>query len=161
MGIHSRALFFRIIKIRKMSVLKSKKFHKSYLRITAIGIAAFGPVFFLGSMLPTSAPAAWTLDFLSWPVDGAQRYDAPTTRFLSALTGGFLMGWGTTVWCLQKWVYDIAPEAVRKSVLAGVLCWFVFDSAGSIASGNPSNAIFNVIVLIICAGPLWWQASEE
>jgi hypothetical protein len=143
-----------------MSVFMTKKFHKSYLKFTAFGIASFGPVFFLGSMLTTSAPAAWTMDFLGWPLDGVQNYDAPTTRFLSALTGGFLMGWGTLVWCLQRWVYDLAPEPVRKSVVAGVLCWFVFDSAGSIASGNPSNAIFNTIILIIFVGPLWWRAKE-
>lgn len=32
------------------------------------------------------------------------------------------------------------------------------DSAGSIASGNASNAFFNVLVLALAAGPLWWPA---
>ena len=43
---------------------------------------------------------------------------------------------------------------MRKSVVVGVLAWFVLDSAGSIASGNPSNALFNVVVLLIAVGPL-------
>jgi hypothetical protein len=134
-------------------------FHKAYLKFTAIVIGSFGPIFFLGTILATSEPARWSLDLLSWPIDGVQNYAAPTTRFLSALTGGFLFGWGVCVWCLQKWVYDLAPEEVRKSVLTGLLAWFCLDSAGSIASENPSNALFNVIVLLIAVGPLWKSAK--
>jgi len=137
----------------------TQKSHKNYLKITAIVVGSFGPVFFLGTMLPTSEPARWTLDFLSWPIDGIQTYEAPTTRFLSALTGGFLTGWGVMVWCLQKWVYDLAPEPVRKAVLTGIVSWFLVDSTGSIASGNASNAVFNVVVLLIAIGPLWKPAS--
>lgn len=139
----------------------TRTFHKSYLKVTAFVIGSFGPVFFLGTMLVTSEPARWTLDFLSLPIDGIQNYDAPTTRFLSALTGGFLFGWGVCVWFLQKWVYDKAPEEVRKSVLAGILAWFFLDSLGSIASGNPTNAFFNLVVLFIAVGPLWKSATPS
>ena len=139
----------------------TQKNHKNYLKGTAIVVGSFGPVFFLGTMLPTSEPARWTLDFLSWPIDGIQTYEAPTTRFLSALTGGFLMGWGVMIWCLQKWVYDLAPEPVRKAVLSGIVSWFLVDSAGSIASGNASNAVFNLVVLLVAVGPLWKPAGTS
>lgn len=135
------------------------QFHKSWLLLTSIIIGAFGPVFFLGSMLATSESARWSLDLLCWPVDGAQNYQAATTRFLSAITGGFLFGWGVCIFFLRKWVYDKAPDETRKAVLAGLLAWFILDSCGSIASGNSSNAFFNVIVLIIAVGPLWKSAS--
>jgi hypothetical protein len=137
----------------------TQQFHKSWLKVTAIVVGSFGPIFFLGTMLPTLEPARWTLDLLSWPLDGAQSYAASTTRFLSALTGGFLLGWGVTIWCLSAWVYDTAPEAVRRTVLTGMLSWFVLDSAGSIASGNASNAFFNILVLLLAVGPLWRPAS--
>jgi hypothetical protein len=133
-------------------------FHKLWLKITALVVGSFGPIFFLGTMEPTLEPARWSLDLLSWPLDGATTFEHPDTRFLSALTGGFLLGWGVTVWCLASWVYDAAPEGVRKSVLTGLLAWFVLDSAGSIASGNASNALFNIIVLLIAVGPLWRPA---
>ncbi len=141
--------------------MATQKFHKFWLKITAFVVGSFGPVFFLGTMLATSEPARWTLDFLSFPLDGVQNYEAPTTRFLSALTGGFLFGWGVCIWFLQQWVYDKAPEEVRKAVLFGVLAWFVLDSLGSIASGNVSNAFFNVIVLLIAVGPLWTPATPQ
>jgi len=134
--------------------------HKFWLKITAIVIGSFGPVFFLGTMEPTLEPARLTLDLLSWPIDGATTYASPDTRFLSALTGGFLLGWGVMIWCLSAWVYDTAPEGVRRSVLVGTLCWFCLDSAGSIASGNASNALFNVAVLLLAVGPLWRPARD-
>lgn len=138
----------------------TQKFHKFWLKITAIVIGSFGPIFFLGTMASTLEPARLTLDLLSWPIDGATTYASADTRFLSALTGGFLFGWGVTIWCLSIWVYDKAPEAIRKTVLIGLLSWFVLDSAGSIASGNTSNAIINILVLIIAVGPLWKPAKD-
>ena len=137
----------------------SHQFHKFWLKITAFVVGSFGPVFFLGTMKATAEPARLTLDLLSWPIDGATTFASADTRFLSALTGGFLTGWGVMIWLLSTWVYDKAPEAVRRTVLTGVLCWFFVDSAGSVASGNPSNVLFNVFVLLIAVGPLWLPAK--
>jgi hypothetical protein len=146
--------------INNRSSIMSHKFHKFWLKITAIVVGAFGPVFFLGTMGSTLEPARLTLDILSWPIDGVTTYSSPDTRFLSALTGGFLLGWGVMIWCLSSWVYDKAPEAVRRTVLIGILSWFFLDSAGSIASGNTSNAFFNILVLLLAVGPLWHPARE-
>ena len=110
-------------------------------------------------MLETSEPARFTLDLLSWPIDGLQNYEASTTRFLSALTGGFLFGWGVMIWCLSMMVYDKAKKKKKKSVLIGLLSWFLLDSVGSITSGNFSNVFFNIIVLLLAVGPLWLQAK--
>ncbi|MGE8721222.1 hypothetical protein ACO2KH_07810 [Leptospira terpstrae] len=136
------------------------EFQKFYLKITAVVIASFAPVFFLGTMSATSEPARLTLDLLSWPIDGKTTYSSPDTRFLSALTGGYLLGWGVNVWMLTRFVFDKAPNEVRISVLIGLFAWFFLDSSGSIASGNFSNAIFNVFVLLIADGPLWVSAKK-
>ena len=141
--------------------IMTHRFHKFWLKVTAFVVGSFGPVFFLGTMIATMEPARLTLDILSWPLDGATTYASPDTRFLSALTGGFLLGWGVMIWFLSVWVYDHAPEAVRKAVLIGVLSWFFLDSAGSIASGNASNVFFNVLVLLLGVGPLWRPARDS
>jgi hypothetical protein len=138
----------------------SHGFYKFWLKITAIVVGSFGPVFFFGTMESTAEPARLSLDLLSWPIDQTQSYSAPTTRFLSALTGGFLLGWGVMIWCLSGAVYNAAPEGVRKSVLIGLLAWFVLDSTGSITSGNLSNVLFNVIVLLVAVGPMWRPARS-
>jgi hypothetical protein len=44
--------------------------------------------------------------------------------------------------------------------LGGLLAWFLLDSTGSIASGNASNAAFNILVLLALAGPLWFKARS-
>ncbi len=137
----------------------SHEFHRFWLKITAVVGGAFAPIFFFGTMASTLEPARFSLDLLNWPLDGAQTYAAPETRFLSALTGGFLLGWGVTIWCLSSWVYDAAPEAVRRSVVTGALAWFLLDSAGAIAADVPWNAAFNVIVLLIAVGPMWRPAT--
>lgn len=139
---------------------RTQKFHKQYLRVTAFVVGSFGPIFFLGSMLDFSEPARWSLDLLSWPIDGTQTYSEPTTQFLSALTGGFLLGWGVTIWFLSQWVYEKAPNQVRKSVLFGLCSWFILDSLGSITSGNSSNVLFNIIILLIAVGPLWLPTTK-
>jgi hypothetical protein len=142
-----------------MYTLTTHKFHKLWLKITSFTVWSFAPIFFLGSMEATSEPARVTLDLLSWPIDGLTTYQSADTRFLSALTGGFLVGWGVMIWCLWKWVYDKAPEEVRKTVVIGLLSWFVLDSVGSIASGNASNAFINILVLFIAVGPMWRPAK--
>lgn len=133
---------------------------RAWMKFTAFSIAIFGPIFSLGSVESIAEPARWSLDFLAWPLDGAQQFTAPTTRFLAALTGGFLLGWGMMIWFLATRVHTVAPEPVRQAVLAGLLAWFVLDSTGSVASGFAVNALFNVAVLLILVGPLWFPARQ-
>lgn len=63
--------------------------------------------------------------------------------------------------CLRQWVFDSAPEATRRAVVAGLVAWFFLDSAGSIAAGVVSNVGFNFIVLLLAVGPLWRAAKED
>ena len=138
----------------------NKAIHKRYLLVTAIVVGAFGPIFSLASMKDFAYPAALGMDFLSWPIDGQPEFIHPGIQFLTALTGGFLFGWGVTIFCLRQWVFDQAPEGVRKAVVVGLLAWFILDSMGSVASGNASNALFNILVLLMAVGPLWFRAKD-
>ena len=145
-----------------MNSLNSHEGHKFWLKITALVVGGFvGPILFLGTMPDTSEMARWTLDLLSYPLDGKQTYNDPTTRFLSAICGGVVLGWAAMIWSLSVWVYDKAPKFTRKSTLTGLIVWFIFDSTGSITSGNASNAIVNVGLLLTAAGPLWVPAKKE
>jgi len=138
----------------------TREFQKFWIKVVAIVAGGAGPILFLGSMTATMEPARLLLDLLSWPIDGTTTYSSPDTRFLSALSGGFLMGWGMLFWCLSSRVYDLAPEDVRKSCLYSLATWFALDSTGSIASGNASNALFNILVLLLTAVPLLRPAKE-
>lgn len=141
--------------------MASSSTHKNWLLVTAIIIGIFGPALTLGTMEQTDGLARLGLQLLSGPGYATRSYDSDTLRFLSALTGGFLVGWAVTIAALRKWVYDAAPEGVRRTVVAGLLAWFVLDSTGSIASGTPWNAFFNVLVLLLCVGPMWRPARAS
>lgn len=138
----------------------SRSFQKAWLVFVGLAIAAFGPVCFLGILPATQGPAAFTLDLLSWPIDGAPDLAAPGTRFLLALTGGFLMGWGVLIAGLALRLHDQAPDAVRGAVLWSLCAWCALDSAGSIAGGHASNALFNLALLALLAGPLWLSKRQ-
>jgi hypothetical protein len=138
---------------------RTQKFHKKYLKISGILVALFGPICFLGTMSEFAEPARIALDLLSWPLDGRESLEDSTVKLLSALLGGFLLGYGVTIWSLSYLVYDKAPEMVRKAVLIGLCSWFVLDSLGSVAGGHASNAVWNVLVLLSFIGPLWLPAK--
>lgn len=144
-----------------MPDVTSQTAHKAYLLVTAVVVGSFGPVFFLATMDGGGGVARWTLEFLNGPGGDAESFADGTTQFLSALTGGFLFGWGVMIFCLRRWVYDLAPEGVRRSVVVGLMAWFVLDTAGSIASGTPWNAFFNVMVILLAVGPLWRPARAR
>jgi hypothetical protein len=143
-----------------MNRIRTTAFHKAWLIVTAIVIGSFGPVFSLATRQATSGPARWALDFLNGPGGDRESYADGTLQFLSALTGGFLFGWGVTVLCLRFWAFDLAPNGVRKCVVTGLVSWFVLDSTGSLASGNAWNAFYNVVVLLCAVGPLWLPAND-
>lgn len=140
---------------------RTQRFHKKYLKVTAFLVACFGPICFLGTIPVFAEPARWTLDILSWPLDGQESLDDSSARLILALLGGFLLGYGVTIWCLSSFVYDKAPEMIRKSVLIGLCSWFVLDSFGSIAGGHASNAAWNILVLLLFVGPLWLPAKSK
>lgn len=139
----------------------SHAYHKFWLKITAVIVMSFAPLFFLATMEATAGPARLMVDLIAWPLDGATGWEAHETRFLFALLAGFLLGWGVMIWGLQAWVYDLAPEPVRRVVLSGILAWFVLDSLGSIASGTALNVLANVGILFLAVGPLWRPVPES
>ncbi|MEL6680966.1 MAG: hypothetical protein AAFQ51_19850 [Pseudomonadota bacterium] len=132
--------------------------HRVWLKISAALIGFFGPALTLGTMPATDGAARLGLDILTWPVDGFPDYGSEEIRFLSALTGGFLVGWAVMIWMLSSRAYDLAPEAVRISVVYGACAWFVVDSFGSMTSGYWPNVVWNILVLLLVVGPMWRPA---
>jgi hypothetical protein len=139
-------------------MVRTHKFYAQYLKISGFLVASFAPICFLGTMPEFAEPGRWTLDLLSYPIDGRESMDDTTARLLAAVLGGFLLGYGVTIWKLSA-VYEKAPELIRKTVVTGLCAWFVLDSSGSIAGGHASNALWNIPILLAFVGPLWWPAQ--
>ncbi len=107
----------------------------------------FGSVIALASLPATAAPTVFLADLVLWPIDGGQSF-TPESRLLSAILGGVMLGFGTTLVVLVARFYPRDPELVRTVILAGVWVWFVADSLGSLAAGAPLNALLNVGFLL-------------
>lgn len=134
--------------------------HKLWLKVAAVIIGFFGPLLTLATMPAFNEPARLILDLLTWPIDGFPSYEARELWFLSALTGGFLIGWAVLVWQLAVHVYDHAPEGVRRAMLVSACTWFAFDSTGSVTSGHWPNVLWNILILLLVVGPLWRPATD-
>lgn len=138
--------------------LRTHKVYKGWMKFTAFIVGSLGPVFFLASA-GFEGPAEFTLDLISWPLNGEPLL-TESALVLSAVSGGFLVGWGLMIYFLSIWIYDKAPDLVRKTVLISLLGWYVLDSSGSILSGNEWNALFNSILLLLAIGPMWVPARK-
>ena len=78
------------------------KSHKLYLRyVTGPLVAVFGPALTLATRGGAAArPAELGLDLLA--LESRNVFTEPTTRFLAALSGGFLTGFGVLLVCLFR-----------------------------------------------------------
>lgn len=115
----------------------------------------FGAAIALASIPATSAPALFLIDLVLWPIDGGQSA-TPEIRILSAVLGGVMLGFGTSLLVLIAKAYPRDPQLVRTVILSGVWVWFVADSLGSIAAGAPVNVLLNIGFLLAFIVP-WRQ----
>lgn len=138
----------------------TKKIHKNWLKLSAIAISVYALLFFIGSIESLRKPIEMVLDLSEWPLDGLQTYDASTTVFLSAILGGVMAGWAILIWFLAD-IYEREPEPIRKAVVISLITWFIIDSLGCVLSGNVSNSITNIVLVVTLIGPLWKKAKAE
>lgn len=126
----------------------------TWLKAASAFLFLLGLVIALAALPATSGPALLMADGIFWPFDGAQSLAAPETRLLAAIDGGVLAGWGVMIWLVSARLYPREPALARLLILAGIGCWFVVDSAGSIAAGAPLNAVLNIGFVLLFAVPL-------
>ncbi|WP_298427594.1 hypothetical protein [uncultured Kordia sp.] len=136
----------------------TKQIHKTWLKTSAIAVSAYALLFFIGSIKSLRKPIEVVLDLSEWPFDGLQNYDAQTTVLLSAILGGVMFGWAILIWLLSN-IYERESESIRKAVVISLMTWFIIDSLGCILSGNVSNSITNIALILVLVGPLWKKAK--
>ena len=131
-----------------------------WLRIGAALLIGFGLLVAAAAVPALNAPAAWLLDLIYFPLDGAEATGAPADRLLSAIAGGVMAGWGVMIWLVAGEVYPADPALGRRLVLHGVLTWFVIDSSMSIAAGAPLNVVGKLGFLLVFVIPVWKRSAS-
>lgn len=90
-----------------------------------------------------------------WVVSGgtvdAGAFDAPGMRLSVSLIGALTMGWGMTMLAVLQ--ARQADPAIWRGVSRAVLAWYVVDSAVSVASGFPLNAVSNTLLVALFLVP--------
>lgn len=137
-----------------MEPLMSAKFAALLLRLNALGFALFAAVWWLASVEGASEPARALIDLLKWPLDGDPAALDQIDRWLSAIGAGVLMAFAVLTHLVIAPGVEKGDLRIRRGAIAGILSWFVVDSAGSILSGVSSNAVFNFTFLALYLAPL-------
>ena len=111
----------------------------------AAGVTVVTGLFFaVASTASTDGAVRQLLDLVFFRLgDGPDRL-ADSHHLGNAILGGVMVGWGVMVWLLTDRFLRRAPRDVKQILMVGLTCWFVVDSAGSIASGGWPNALLNV-----------------
>ena len=123
------------------------------LKIGAAVVVAFGLMMAAASLSTLTAPTAWLIDLVFFPVDGAQTMADPVVRLMSAICGGVLVGWGAMIWLLVTRLLPRDPALTRQLILISVCSWFVIDSTGSVLSGGHWNVLGNLGFLLLFVVP--------
>lgn len=132
----------------------SPKLAALFTRANAVGFALFA-FFWIGAAFPgLDGPARFLLDLLDWPLDGAPAALDQNTRWLSAIGAGLTAAFAALSWFVVAPAIERGDRKARAGALIAISTWFVVDSAGSIASGVASNAVFNIAFFVLYSAPL-------
>lgn len=126
-----------------------------WLRAASALVVGFGVLVVLAAHPATAGLTMFLIDFILWPIDGAQGGVTPELRLIFAISGGVLVGWGVMLWLIATRLYPREPQLARSMILWSVAVWFVVDSAASIVAGAPLNALLNTSFLLMFGLPLW------
>ena len=121
---------------------------------SALLLLGFGLMFAFAAWPQAAGLSTLLIDFLFWPLDGAQFLAAPETRIILAIGGGITFGWGVMVWTIVSHVMPSQPGLARMILLRSLLAWFVVDSLCSTLAGVPLNVLANTGFLAAFLWPL-------
>ena len=128
---------------------------RNWLKAGAAVLVGFGLLGPIGAFPPTSEITRLFADLAFFPLDGTPEQLDPAARLFWAITGGVIAGWGVMIWMVATRLLPRDPALARSMILTAAVIWFVIDGLGSVLSGAPMNALYNVGFLALFAVPLW------
>lgn len=117
-------------------------------------IVGFGVLVALGAYPSLNGMIVFLADMMIWPLDDMQTGNSSEFKFLAAVGGATMIGWGITLWVLCGRGLREAPELSKSIIYVSITVWFVVDCVGSVFTGAPLNVIGNLGFLAIFLFPL-------
>jgi hypothetical protein len=118
-------------------------FWKTWMHVWCWATLAFGAVLAAVAAPALQGPALAFYDLVLWPFDGAPAAFDPIARFTCAVLGAVMIGWALTIFALLP----VADARAWRGFTGAMLAWYLIDSAASIGTGAPGNAVSNTLFL--------------
>jgi hypothetical protein len=120
-------------------------FWRNWFLIWCLSIGLFGALLAGGAFESTSGPVRMVLSLLRGPVQ--HEFD-PTLRFSLAVIGAVSIGWAVTLYFIVRAAIAQGSSArpLWDAISAGMVSWFLIDSALSVATGFGLNVLPNVLL---------------
>ena len=126
----------------------------TWLKISSISLVVLGALFSWGTVDPLANITLSLIDFIIFPMDGAQSFAATETRLLTAISGGLTSGFAMAIYLTTVHVYASDQLAGGRIILGTTFTWFVVDGIGSILAGVTLNVFANLTFIIMIALPV-------
>jgi hypothetical protein len=127
-------------------------FWKNWMAAWCWATAGFGVILAAAASPATEMPARLFYDLIEWPLDGNVAFEA-RTRFTAAVLGAVMIGWAITIFGMIK-AAETLGAPVWRALTTAMVVWYVIDSALSVLSGVPVNAVSNTVFLVTYLAPV-------
>lgn len=117
-------------------------FWKTWMRVWCWAVLAFGAVLALAAVPALDAAPRLVMGLIG---GDPALLNQPAMRFAFGLMGALTLGWGVAMLAMVGLAHTHGA-AVWRSLTASVLVWYVIDSAISVATGFPLNAVSNTLL---------------
>lgn len=135
------------------------KLSSQLIALNGYGFVVFGLIWSTAAYAGMDAPGRTLVDLLDWPLNGDPSLPSEEARWLGAIGAGLCLALGLMFARIVAPLIAIndmvVSQIARKGSLLALVVWLISDSAGSIVSGVPSNAVFNFIFFMLLAVPLF------
>jgi hypothetical protein len=126
---------------------------KTWLTVWCWGVMVSGAVLLLAALPAADGPARLVFAMVGGGRPEAGMFGQPALRLAFALQGALAIGWTLTMVGLIRAAAMIGTPAWRSLTLS-MLVWFVTDSAASIGTGFPLNAVSNSVLMVAFLVPI-------
>ncbi len=121
----------------------------------------FAAIWGLAPYETINEPARILIDILDWPIGDAPAKITRSQMWLSSIGAGLIVAVSIIMLGIIVPALRNSNKPIIKTTIYAFTAWFVIDSAGSIAAGVMSNALFNTLFFALVLIPLVMIRTEE